>query len=112
METVTNDKGEEKEICLELRFLDSIKFTLKSLDSLVSTLGDDQFLTLCDQMTECSEAQLKLLKQKGVFPYEFMTDFSKLDVTSLPSKKKSAHRVRYKRKGLPTCAKSLEGIRM
>jgi hypothetical protein len=28
METITNDDGKEKEICLELRFLDSIKFTL------------------------------------------------------------------------------------
>ena len=86
METVTNDKGEEKEICLELRFLDSIKFTLKSLDSLVKTLGGDQFGTLTNQMN-VSKDQLKLLKQKGVFPYEFMTGFSKLAVTSLPSKK-------------------------
>ena len=29
---------------------------------------------------------LELLKQKGVFPYEYMTDFSKLSVTSLPPK--------------------------
>ena len=29
---------------------------------------------------------LNLLKQKGVFPYEYMTDFSKLSTTSLPSK--------------------------
>ncbi len=29
---------------------------------------------------------LDLLKQKGVFPYEYMTDFSKLSATSLPPK--------------------------
>ena len=29
---------------------------------------------------------LNLLKQKGVFPYEYMTDFSKLSATSLPPK--------------------------
>ncbi len=29
---------------------------------------------------------MNLLKQKGVFPYEHMTDFSKLNVTSLPTK--------------------------
>jgi hypothetical protein len=33
-----------------------------------------------------SEEQLKLLKKKGVFPYEYKTDFSKLSVTSLPKK--------------------------
>ena len=87
METITNDDGKDKEICLDLRFLDSVKFTLKSLDSLVSTLGNDQFGTLCDQMFGCSEAQLKLLKQKGVFPYEYMTNLFKLNVMSLPSEK-------------------------
>jgi hypothetical protein len=29
---------------------------------------------------------LDLLKRKGVFPYDFMSDFSKLSVRSLPSK--------------------------
>ena len=62
---------------MELRFLDSVKFTLKSQDSLVSTLGDDQFKTLTNQMP-CANENLKLLKQKWVFPYEFMTDFSNL----------------------------------
>ena len=86
----------EKEIKLELRFIDSLKFTLKSLDSLVKTLGDDQFETLTSQMIPLIPKEtlngrrhdrfesLKLLKQKGVFPYEYMTDFSKLSATSLP----------------------------
>ncbi len=86
MEIFTNDKGEEKTVCLEMRFLDSFKFTLKSLDSLVKTLGEDQFGTLTSQMTHIPEKSLDLLKRKGVFPYEFMTDFSKLSVTSLPLK--------------------------
>ena len=88
----------EKEIKLELRFIDSLKFTLKSLDSLVKTLGDDQFETLTSQMIPLIPKEtlngrrydrfesLKLLKQKGVFPYEYMTDFSKLSATSLPPK--------------------------
>ncbi len=76
----------EKEIKLELRFIDSLKFTLKSLDSLVKTLGSDQFETLTSQMIPLIPKEtlngrrhdrfesLKLLKQKGVFPYEYMTD--------------------------------------
>ena len=43
--------GEDDEDKLELRFLDSLKFTQSSLDSLASNLGKDQFKTMevnCD----------------------------------------------------------------
>ncbi len=85
METIITDSGKEKTICLEMRFIDSLKFTLKSLDALVKTLGEDQFGTLTSQMSVKLES-LNLLKRKGVFPYEYMTDFSKLSATSLPPK--------------------------
>ena len=85
METIITDSGKEKTICLEMRFIDSLKFTLKSLHALVKTLGEDQFGTLTSQMSVKLES-LNLLKRKGVFPYEYMTDFSKLSVTSLPPK--------------------------
>ena len=55
-----------------------------SLDKLAKTLGKDQFLTLTSQMSDYES--LDLLKQKGVFPYEYMSDFSKLSATSLPPK--------------------------
>ncbi len=98
METIVSDDGKKKTICLEMRFIDSLKFTLKSLDALVKTLGEDQFKTLTNQMIPQIPKEtvsgrkhdrlesLKLLKQKGVFPYEYMTDFSKLSATSLPPK--------------------------
>ncbi len=98
METVVDDNGKERVKCLEMRFLDSYKFTLKPLDSLVKTLGKGQFKTLTSQMIpqipkETADGRkhdriksLDLLKRKGVFPYEFMTDFSKLSATSLPPK--------------------------
>ena len=73
---------EEGKETLEIRFLDSIKFTLKSLDNLVKGLGPDQFKTLENEM-----GNNELLKKKGVFPYEFMTDFDKLNVSELPPKK-------------------------
>ena len=79
-----NDKGEEKPIFMEMRFLDSLKFLGKSLDSMVKTLEENQFETLTQQMMSVSH--LKLLKRKGVFPYEFMTDISKLETTYLPPK--------------------------
>ena len=85
METIKTSDGKKKTICLEMRFLDSLKFTLKSLDALVKTLGKEQFGTLTSQMSVEPES-LDLLKRKGVFPYEHMTDFSKLGEKSLPPK--------------------------
>ena len=81
METFTDKNGKEQEKTLEIRFLDSLKFTLKSLDSLVGGLKSDQFKTLEKEM-----GTNELLKKKGVFPYEFMSSFDKLDVNKLPSK--------------------------
>ena len=92
METFTTDDGKERTAYLEMRFIDSLKFVRGSLDSLAKTLGKDQFKTLTNQMLPQIPKghnrieSLNLLKQKGVFPYEYMTDFSKLSTTSLPSK--------------------------
>ena len=66
----------------EIRFLDSIKFTLKGLDALVKGLGPQDFKNL-----EKGLGTSPLLKKKGVFPYDYMTDFEKLSATKLPSKK-------------------------
>ena len=82
METFINGDGKEFEKNLEIRFLDSLKFRLKSLGGLVKGLGPDQFKTLEREM-----GTNELLKKKGVFPYEYMTGFDKLAVNELPPKK-------------------------
>ncbi len=92
METIVSNDGKEKTICLEMRFIDSLKLTLKSLDSLTKTLGEDQFETLTSQMS-VELKSLGLLKRKRVFPYEYMTDFAKLSVKCLPPKKDHAQKV-------------------
>ena len=51
-----------KDLKLEIRFLDSLKFTLKSLDSLVQGLGSGQFKTLENEMGSNG-----LLKKKVCF---------------------------------------------
>ena len=92
MGTFTTDDGKERTAYLEMRFIDSLKFMRGSLDSLAKTLGKDQFKTLTNQMLPQIPKghnrieSLNLLKQKGVFPYEYMTDFFKLSATSLPPK--------------------------
>ena len=73
---VTADKyidknGKEKEKFMELRFMDSFKFTATSLDSLMKILvGSGQRLT---GFVEYSKSQYKLLMRKGIYPYEYMT---------------------------------------
>ena len=88
--TISTDKNgkkkvEEKKYYLEMRFLDSMKFMRGSLDKLAKTLGKDQFGILTDQMMVENES-LNLLKQKGIFPYDYMSDFAKLSATCLPPK--------------------------
>ena len=73
--------GNYKEIQVkrEIRFLDSIKFMASGLEKLVSNL--DSF----PQLERCFEGkQLELVKRKGVYPYDYMDCFEKLDETCLP----------------------------
>ncbi len=91
-------KVKEKKSFMEVKFLDSLKFMNKSLDKLTKTLGKNQFETLTSQMLPRMPKEtidgkkhdridsLNLLKQKGIYPYDYMTDFSKLSETSLPPK--------------------------
>ncbi len=71
----------------ELTFLDSSAFLQGSLSSLVETLvkSNHQF----DIVKEAgySEKDLKLLLRKGVYPYDYVTDLSRLNDTNLPPRK-------------------------
>ena len=77
-----NKNGIEKSKEIELRFIDSFKFMSSSLDSLVNNLarGGDKFFGF----EEYSENQYKLLFRKGIYPYEYMTDWDKFKETKLP----------------------------
>ena len=68
-----------------LVFTDSAQFINFSLDSLVGNLVDEDFKCLSE---ECEGECLKLVKEKGVYPYEYMDNFKKFDETELPSKDK------------------------
>ena len=78
-------KGEEKEVIVkrELRFIDSFKFMTYSLDTLVNNLGEKDFVNTSKFY---SEEQMKLLKRKGVYPYEWLDSIHKLNETQLPNK--------------------------
>ena len=74
--------GIEKSKEIELRFIDSFKSMSSSLDSLVNNLarGGSEFFGF----EEYSENQYKLLIKKGIYPYEYMTDWDKFKETKLP----------------------------
>ena len=55
-----------------LVFIDSMPFVNSCLDELVQNLSDNDFKYLSQEF--CGE-QLKLVKQKGVNPYEYMKSF-------------------------------------
>ena len=54
-----------------------------SLDSLLKNLADHDFVFLSE---EFSDKFLKLVKQKGVYPYEYMDNFEKFFEHKLPDK--------------------------
>lgn len=80
----SNEKGVKTDKFLKLRFLDSFGFMSSSLEQLADSLTLDQFKEM--QKFYPSEKEFDLMRRKGVFPYSYVTDFSKLSDTSLPRK--------------------------
>ena len=77
--------GIERSKEIELRFINSFKFMSSSLDSLVNNLacgGDYHFFGFEDYR----ENQYKLLIKKGIYPYEYMTDWDKFKEMKPPPK--------------------------
>ena len=66
----------------KLSFIDSFQFLRSSLDSLVKNLNRDDFKYL---RQEFDKNILDLVKRKGFYPYEYITDF-KTFKEKLPSK--------------------------
>ena len=66
-----------------LIFIDSMQFMNSSLDSLVKNLSDNDFKYLSE---EFSGDLLKLDKEKGVYPSEYMNSFKKFSENKLPDR--------------------------
>ena len=66
-----------------LVFLDSFQFMSSSLDNLTKNLPDDAFKYT--QQIFIKE-QFNLMKQKGIYPYDYMDSFNKFNETKLPNK--------------------------
>ncbi|CAB4015631.1 Gastrula zinc finger [Paramuricea clavata] len=68
-----------------LVFIDSIQFMASSLEALVSNLSPEDFRIVGKRW---AGEDFKLVTQKGIFPYEYLDDISKLDTEGLPSRDK------------------------
>ena len=79
-----NKKGETKDKTFKIIFKDSNKFLNSALDILVNNLSEDDFKNLKKYFTP---EQVKLLKQKGYFPYDYLDSIEKLKDPTPPPKK-------------------------
>ena len=59
----------------KLSFIDSFQFLSSSLDSLVKNLNNDDFKYLGQEL---DKNKLDLVKQRGFYPYEYVTNFEKI----------------------------------
>ena len=79
-----NKSGETKNKYFKIVFKDSMKFMLSSIEALVKNLSEDDFKNLEKYFTP---EEIKLLKQKGFYPYEYMDDIEKFKDTKPPPQK-------------------------
>ena len=68
----------------KLVFIDSMQFMNSSLDKLAKNLSDKEFKYLVEEFVS---ENLKILKEKGDNPYEYMNSFKKFDKDKLPTRK-------------------------
>ncbi|XP_071055733.1 uncharacterized protein [Onthophagus taurus] len=80
---INEDKIVEN-IFLKLRFVDSFRFMVSSLDTLAGNLEINDFINIRKFFPH--PEHFKLLTKKGIFPYNYITSFDKLNDTSLPPK--------------------------
>ena len=81
---VNNKDGTEVRKNIQLRFIDSCGFMASSLDKLASNLDEDQCKHLREFYKE--DEVFRLMRRKGVYPYEYMDEWNKFEETSLPPK--------------------------
>ena len=78
-------KGEVKDKTFKIIFKDSMKFMATSMEALVNNLPEDAFKNL--EKYFLHPEQIKLLKQKGFFPYDFMDSLEKINYPRPPPQK-------------------------
>lgn len=74
---------------IKFKFIDSLRFMSASLEYLASLIPPEKKTILkseCIKSGYCSDEEFTLLIRKGVFPYEYVDKYEKLEEIMLPSK--------------------------
>ena len=71
-----------KNINFEIRFIDSLKFLNMPLEKLAKNLDKKDFHSIKQEF----QYNVELLTKKGVYPYDYVNDLSKMTETQLPPK--------------------------
>ncbi|XP_076291056.1 uncharacterized protein LOC143214203 [Lasioglossum baleicum] len=84
--SIERQPGEERKYVkfLKFRFIDSFKFLNSSLDKLTSYLDKNKLRIVRGEFTHLSNDDFNLLTRKGVFPYDYLASYDKLNDTCLP----------------------------
>lgn len=70
---------------LQIKFIDSFQFLSSSLDMLSKSLADEDFCHLLNEFKD--KEKFQLIKQKGLYPYDYVDSWSKFSLKQIPSKK-------------------------
>ena len=82
--TFVNEKGTTVKVYEYLRFIDSFKMQNSSLEKLVEILPENQFEIMKSMFATVSGENIQLLKQRGYYPYSYMSSRAKFSDTQLP----------------------------
>lgn len=85
---IPSSSDEKFEKFIHLRFIDSFRFMASSLDYLSSLLPSEEKKNLRSECMALPEAKVKLLERKGVFCYDYVDSWEKLNESMLPPKNK------------------------
>lgn len=69
-----------------IRFVDTIRFIVSSLETLAANLMTPDFSKFRESSKTFLRNDLSLVTRKGVYPYEYTDSWRKLEETRLPSK--------------------------
>ena len=83
-ETKNEQSEETKNVYFDIVFKDTLKFLAASLDTLVNNQPKDGLKIISENYTP---EQVELIKQKGIYPYEYMDSEEKFKDTKLPPRK-------------------------
>lgn len=71
---------------IKFRFIDSFRFMASSLDALSSLLPPTKKKILHSEYQHIDSTKIQMLERKGVFCYDYLDSWEKLEETTLPSK--------------------------